>query len=646
MTNGTKGRRKLLDLACLLPAFVFLISILLVRFHQFSMPLTDIYWTSAVDSTVLTDLFGYWKCVAILVAGFLAVLVMIVAYFKEAILYKKSFLYIPVCIYIAFVFISLAFSSYKYFAIHGMQEHFEGTFVLLTYMIMVVFLFNAIDNERRLKYVIYLTLAVALLAGLLGVTQAIGQDFFTTVIGQKLITPNATWENGIKAWEYIDLYHAMGQTIYDFVFTDGQVYQTVYNINYVSMYLSLIIPVSAAMFIYYSNHSDKLSAGLSLVAFTLTLYNLFSANSAAGYVGVFIIAIVAFLVFGKYVRKWKKQILCIVLIGLMIMCATADRWLGEVKYAIDPLSSIIAERVFADGAPTESLIFENDPAGKWVPIDYIETNRGYMDFKINGSILRITRDDEQNAFLFADSEGDLVYLQNIDGEEGVFQFLDERFHDYIKVSVFVTEEYPIVLLYTMTNSWTFVYCDEAFYYINNQGKFVSLTNVPHANLFKNYRLGSNRGRIWDTTLPMLKNSIVYGVGADCYAFEYPQNDYVTIYNKYNRNWFNVVTDKAHNLYLQYWVNTGLISLLAWLTMVGYYLVGAAKQFRKRGFEDFCDFVNGGIFCGIIGFLAIAFFNDGSVNTMPMFYTMLGTGLAINARDKWPEAANVSQSARI
>ena len=80
---------------------------------------------------------------------------------------------------------------------------------------------------------------------------------------------------------------------------------------------------------------------------------------------------------------------------------------------------------------------------------------------------------------------------------------------------------------------------------------------------------------------------------------------------------------------------GVIALLAWLTMVGYYLVGAVEPFRRRGFVDFCDFVNGGIFCGICGFLAVAFFNDGSVNTMPMFYTMLGTGLAINMRDKWP-----------
>ena len=45
-------------------------------------------------------------------------------------------------------------------------------------------------------------------------------------------------------------------------------------------------------------------------------------------------------------------------------------------------------------------------------------------------------------------------------------------------------------------------------------------------------------------------------------------------------------------------------------------------------------MNGGIFCGIVGFLTVILVNDGSVNTMPMFYTMLGTGLAINMKDRW------------
>ena len=89
---------------------------------------------------------------------------------------------------------------------------------------------------------------------------------------------------------------------------------------------------------------------------------------------------------------------------------------------------------------------------------------------------------------------------------------------------------------------------------------------------------------------------------------------------------------------------GLISLRAWLTLVGYYLVGAVEPFRKRGFVDFCDFVNGGIFCGICGFLAVAFFNDGSMNTMPALACVLGMGLAINRRDKWPSDETSTGSA--
>ena len=70
--------------------------------------------------------------------------------------------------------------------------------------------------------------------------------------------------------------------------------------------------------------------------------------------------------------------------------------------------------------------------------------------------------------------------------------------------------------------------------------------------------------------------------------------------------------------------------------------GAVKQFKKRGFMDFCDFVNGGIFCGICGFLVVAFFNDGSVNAMLKFGCVLGTGLAINMRDKWPGEETVGE----
>ena len=646
MENGLNKRSKLSDILCVLPAFIFILSILLVRLHLFSMPMTNIYWSEATDESTLSDLFNYWKAMAIIGAACFAVVVFVVAYFKDSIHFKKSFLYIPALVYVTFVLLSYVFSNYKYFALRGMSEHFEGTIVLLAYILMVFFLANVVDSERRLKAVVYCALGVALLLGILGVTQATGHDFFSTAMGQKMMTPNYTLDTGIKSWDMIDILAASGQKAYDFSFTEGEVYQTVYNINYVPLYLSLLIPVSAIAFVYFSMRDKKSKIGFSIlfiITFGLFLYNFFAANSASGFFGLATLFIALLFVARKYLRLWIKPIICLVVVLGLVAGLMADRWLPDLKGLIGSAIDSITSFVYADGSDNLQTDYENAPASVWIPIDYIETADDQIRFGINSETLLVTRDNETSSFVITDGNGDQLYMTTIDGEDGFYQILDDRFHDYVKLSLEKDANYSIIQIRTYPFPWRFCYTENGFYYRNSMGKLTSMEKIPHAGLFNDYFWATSRGRIWDTTIPMLKSYIVKGAGADTFAFVFPQNDYTTFYNMQVSNSQTTVTDKAHNLYMQYWVNTGLISLLAWLTMVGYYLVGAVKQFRKRGFVDFCDFVNGGIFCGICGFLAVAFFNDGSVNTMPMFYTMLGTGLAINVRDKWPSDEPVGET---
>ncbi len=646
MGNGLNKRSRISDLVCMLPALVFTLSILLVRLHLFSMPLTDVYWTEALDVSTLSDLFNYWKAMAILCAGCLAVLVSVAYYFRDQISFKTSFLYIPALVYVAFICISLLFSDYKYFALRGMQEHFEGTFVLIAYTILLLFLFNAVDTERRVKIVVFCALGAAFLLGILGIAQAAGHDFFSTVSGQKLITPNYTLETGIKSWDMIDILASQGDSAYNFSFTDGEVYQTVYNVNYVPLYLTLMISLSAVAFLSVLNTQEKKSKAIAIIPlalYGLFLYNFFTANSASGYFGLLAIFLAALIVFRKYLKAWVKSVLCLILVLGLIMGITIDRWLPELKSGMGAAIQSVMTSIYADDSPVIKYDYENAPADIWAPVDYIETHEDYLIFSINGSELKVKRDNENSSYVITDGDGEQLYLTTIEGEDGFFQILDSRFHDYVKLSLEKDENYSYIQIRSRSFPWRFCYTEDGFRYRNLVGKLASIERIPHAGIFSNYSWGTSRGRIWDTTIPMLKDYIVKGAGADTFAFVFPQNDYVTFYNMQVSNSQTTVTDKAHNLYMQYWVNTGLISLLAWLTMVGYYLVGAVKQFRKRGFVDFCDFVNGGIFCGICGFLAVAFFNDGSVNTMPMFYTMLGTGLAINMRDKWPSEEPVGET---
>ena len=643
MKSGQKRKSQLPDIVCTLPVLVFVLSIVLVRLHLFSMPMTDIYWSEATNDSTISDLFNYWKAIAIIGSACLAILILTIAYLNDSIRLKKTYLYVPILVYISFVLLSFALSDYKYFALHGMAEHFEGTIVLISYMFMVLFLVNVIDSERRLKIVIYCTLIIAFVLGIIGITQASGNDFFSTTTGQKLITPNYILDTGISSWEMIDILAASGQKLYNFSFADGEVYQTVYNINYVPLYLILLIPIITLLFILVSSKGTNGKRVINIVPlalFALCIYNFFAANSASGYFGLAGFLIIGLFLFHKYFKLWAKPIICLIIVFGLIVGITSDRWMPELTNFAGQIDGFGIAKVYADNANGIDSTFDHQPAVIGIPVDYISTRDGELQFCINGSVLRVTRDVEHSSYNFFDENGNTLYFSEINNQPGYFEILDKRFHDYIKVSLRNIDGKNHVILSTAFYDWPFYYEESSncFLFRNPVGKYVLMPNYSQKS--GTIRIsGSGRDRIWSSTVPLLGHYVLHGAGADCFAFVFPQNDYVSLYNTgpliSGTHSLNLVTDKAHNLYMQYWVNTGFISLLAWFAIVGYYLIGAFKQFRKRGFVDFCDFVNGGIFCGICGFLAVAFFNDGSVNTMPMFYTMLGTGLAINMRDKWP-----------
>ena len=648
MENGLNQRNKVSDLLFMLPGLLFSLSVLIVRLHLFSMPMSDIYWSEATDTSTLSDVFNYWKAIVIITAAGLSAIVFVVAYFKGSFRFKKSFLYIPALVYVVFVLISYVFSDYKYFALRGMSEHFEGSLVLLAYMMMVFFLANTVDSERRLKYVVYCVLGAAFLLGILGITQATGHDFLSTAAGQKLMTPNYMLENGVKSWDMIDILAASGQKAYGFSFTEGEVYQTVYNINYVPFYLILLIPLSAFLFIGFMTSDSKRLQGVSFLVlglYGLFLFNLFAANSASGYVGLFVVIVAFLILIRRRLKQWIKPFLCLLIVLGLVIGVTADRWLPELKKSFSSSRNILFDSIYAEELPVDyNHVYENWPGASFATINYIETNEKELIVVINGEGLRVSRDDDISAFLVTDVDGNQLYMRPMNDDATAFEILDDRFHDFVKISLIKDSNYSYIVLNMRSYDWLFKYDGTRFLYHNAVGKDVSLNKVEHASVFKQ-SLGSERGRIWNTTIPLLKKYVFAGSGADTFSFVFPQKDYATLYTLYWTDGLSLVTDKAHSIYLQYWVNTGLVSLVAWMVLIIYYLINAIKQYKKRKLTDFCDYVNCGIFCGILGFLSIALFNDGSVNTMPMFYTLLGLGFAVNMRDKWPGIAGTNEGNR-
>ncbi len=79
------------------------------------------------------------------------------------------------------------------------------------------------------------------------------------------------------------------------------------------------------------------------------------------------------------------------------------------------------------------------------------------------------------------------------------------------------------------------------------------------------RMLSNRGYIWSRSLPLLKNTLFIGTGADVYPFNFPQTDIVGKVNAFG--YYDIIVDKPHNMYLQTAIQFGIIFTMGLVSLI-------------------------------------------------------------------------------
>ncbi len=597
-------------------AFFTAVVIIIVRMHAYTRPMSQFYWSG--NDNDLTDFFSYFKMCAILTCAILAAVMLLYRLFTASFYIKRNFAYIPMIVYTGFVLLSYAFSEYKIFASWGYNDRFEGTITLVSYMVMLFYIINSVNTEKNVKWIVYpAAIFSGALLGLLGLSQAIDHDFFRTVIGKKLITPS--W-----FWDKLDQLN--------FTFQHREIYQTVYNINYVSFYLTLLIPLFGMLFIHSVNRGKEEALWKKILwgaLFTLLVFNLIGSVSSGGYLGMIAILILGFVVLNKRVIQWKKPVIILFVLAIL-MCGVNYQQLQSEFDAAKGFFGKNANEV----DPTHTKIEmnkDNDQAGAKAHIDYFDTDGDDIKVSVNGNEMIITTfSDDPSSVVVKDSSGKDIPLKLISAEAGYLHaFLDERFTMCTLRPAVDDSGNNYFILFIDGSEWPFRLTDDGPKFVNKFGSLVDLDPVPQIGFENNPGFGSGRGFIWGTSIPMLKDTIVLGHGADTYCLYYPHYNYA---GKYNADWenLNLIVDKPHCMYLGTAINTGIVSLLALLVLWGIYIVQSIRLYFRREFgSDFVTFTGAGIFFGICGFLAAALVNDSSVSVMPLFYGLLGTGIAIN-----------------
>lgn len=560
---------------------------LIVRGYDYSTNFAQFGWYPKDDRQ--SEFFFYYKAIAIIIIAAVMCGVLAYRYFIKKKEFKLCYELIPVAVYAGFTLLSTLFSQYKYFSIHGSSEIFESIWVLLGYCVILFYAYQFINTVEDIDCImLWLTVGLGVML-VIGILQVAGHDFFGTRLGKILIT-GSTDKNVLDAAQI--------------VMEKGRVFLTLYNPNFVASYFALMIPVEIALLV---KNKKLLYRIIYLVMLAASLVCLLASGNRSGIVGFAAAAVLTVVVLYKQLIKAWKYVIPIVMISVVIIMVFFSKnnfiiaKFINLFHAAEPVPDAISEIITGDEDVTVTYL------GQEFHVAYNIDESGNLSVSIkdgNGQDIANTFDQENYAYTVTDERFPGFFVQMVNIEE--------------QVSVLVRAD---------NIDWYFQKQEDgSYYYYNVFGNWVKINNAPRvASDFLEQKF-EYRGTIWSKVIPMLKDSIIFGTGADTFTVTFPQDDYVTkIYDGMSAS----VDVKPHCLYLQIATQSGVLALASFLVLYVWYFAGSFRLYRKASFQDGAETVGAGLFLATFTYMVVSFLNDSTVGVAPIYWIMMGMGLSVN-----------------
>lgn len=557
---------------------------LLVRVSKVEYPMNQFSWYT--NQTTFYDSYAFFKSHVIIFIGIVALLFLAYRQIKEKVLSFKDPVVISTLVFAAFLLLSDLFSVNVFVANNGYLDRYESTFVWLSYLAVFLLIYSHTWRDETLKWIRRAFVASATLLSVIGIIQYMGYD----PVFNSLTRPFVTAFN-LLGTDYEAVYSINYQVIV----------QTLYHYNYVGFLSATTLPVILSFMLYEPKWRFKiLYGGLS----ALVLFNLLGSSARGGLVAI-AVALPVFILFNrKHIFKNAKAAVAVVL--ALVIVAGGFEW-------------------YSDGFITMRLksIFTS-----------VSTQFVLQDLTVDGDA--VTAQIDGHSFTMSIDESgaeNWVISYTLDGEPIEPAGQNSKHHIYFDSEV-LKDVTNYLTAYNSSYLLTFEYKDDPWYfgydsdgnlsYINLYGKFDSIEKAPSIGFEGKELLGSARGYIWSRTFPLILKSPLVGYGADTFALVFPQSDYVAKYNVYGTS--TMVVDKAHNLYLNIAINSGLIALAAYLAYHIILLIRARKRMRPLKFT-YADVWQSALLTALIAYFVGAFFNDSTVHVSPVFWAILGLALS-------------------
>ncbi|MGL5675485.1 MAG: O-antigen ligase family protein [Cellulosilyticaceae bacterium] len=492
-------------------------------------------------------------------------------------------------------------SEYDFVAKWGLPNRAEGGYMLVCYILMMLYTYWVIRQGKDYRYIVIPLGIVALLVSMIGFMQYIGKDPFLTEFMKQMIIPEHYVEDRAGLQNIHEAKH---------------VYGTMFHYNYVGSFTALVIPLFVTMACFVKGYKKKIACGCITICSGILL---FASTSRAGLIGVVCAGVVFCIVFGRSMLRQWKALVGVIIVGILLVVGldqvTEGAIFGRIPALVQDIVSIMK--------PSDEVVDYKTI----LPIKNITHENGSMTVHMQEQSLTIANDGEK--LVFTDQNGEKIqYIYMALSPDNISYFTqDPRFEAY-KI-VIGNQEGTLYGKLMYNNMYlTSISIEEEVHLVDHFTKESIPFEEPESIGFKGKeKLGSSRGYIWSRSLPMLKDTWLVGYGPDTYGFAFPQNDLLGKWYAYENP--NMVVDKVHNLYLQIAIQEGGVALIAFLVLVGVYLIQSMRLYAFKKTYDEKSISGIAFMLAVVGYLGAGMFNDSVVSVAPIFWVLLGAGMAVN-----------------
>ncbi|MFO7637608.1 MAG: O-antigen ligase family protein [Clostridia bacterium] len=570
--------------------WAFVPVLVLYRHVTYDPKMKELFVVSG-ESTV--DYFFAAKAIAICVLGAFMVFLLFWKRDKQQPLLVRERLryHIPIAAYMLLILLSALVCPYRSISFFGMYGRYEGAFVLVSYLVLVLYAMETLRQEKQVRTVILALYWACIPIAVIGFIQASGFNPFT----------NDTVLRFLGTSTAIEMYNPFGEKT---------VYSTLGNPNYVGHFFAMLLPLCLGGVFAFKEIKFRL---LSFIAFVLSLVMLALGRSSAGFIAFFVSFLLFFILsFSSLVTRRKiwmpgmALLVVLVVAGAFVMKTSVGDKVRELDF-IQQEKSILAGEW--GGPYIHDMSISQDGF-------QVDANMGY---------LRIER--KEGAFLFLDRDGQEL---NHVIQGNAYRFTDD---DYSKSFRMDTDGENTNVLHMGSSGYgirvEFYTIDDFFVGIKGPVNTVVTEVKPSRtpDYMKGYEyLATGRGYLWSVTLTMLPDTALLGKGPDTFRIYFDQYDLIGKLNIMSGT--DRIIDKPHNIFMLIGYQTGLLSLLAFLSLTGAYLLTGFKAYGLRRKQGFNDIMGTAVLCSAIAFLVAGLSADSTVGVTPVFYLILGIGIAL------------------